>query len=205
LSQKLWVASGRIRCFFFRFTLVEPRAFKPKHLIRARPIIFPRNRRAEFDQLRRGKPLAEAGPQLVGHLRRRGGDSVGQFQHQLLVGIKQIAFAVPVQIADLLVTQSCRLTCGRVDVNSKRALNQLGGTNLPENFELVVNQIHLFQGLAELCVGNQKIRMSGNGLQWSNVLAQTLTRELSDDVHFELLKHLHLITDAKPKPHHGDT
>jgi hypothetical protein len=138
-------------------------------------------------------------------LRRRCRYCIRKFQNQLLVGIKQIAFAVPVQIADLLITQSCRLTCGRVDVNSKRALNQLGGTNLSQNFELVVNQIYLFQSLAELRIGNQKIRMSGNGLQWSNVLAQTLTRELSDDVHFELLKHLHLITDAKPKPHHGDT
>jgi hypothetical protein len=101
---------------------------------------------------------------------------------------------VPVQIADLLVTQACRLTCGRVDVDSKRALNQLGGANLAQKFKLLVNQMDLLQRLAELRIRNQKIRMGSNRFKGRNIPPQTLACKLADQIHFELLKHLHLIT-----------
>jgi hypothetical protein len=87
LRQRFWPFSLPLgRRAFSR--LIEAFAAKTKHAVRACAIVFPCNRRAEFDQLRRREALAEAGPQFVGHLRRRGGDSVSQFQHQLLVGVK---------------------------------------------------------------------------------------------------------------------
>jgi hypothetical protein len=117
-------------------------------------------------------------------LSRRCRNGIRQFQHQLLVGIKDIAFAVPIQVTDLLVTQSCRLTCGRVDVDSKRTFNQLGGTNLAEDFELVVHQVDLLKCLAELRIGDQKIRMGSNRFKGRNIPSQTLARKLTDQIHF---------------------
>ena len=187
----LFSASPCLRGEIFRF-LIEPLAAETKYAIGTRPIILPGNRPTQFYELRSGEALAQPLAQTVGHLGRRGRHCICQFQHQLLVGIKQVAFAMPVKIADLLFTQACRLTCGRVDVNSKRTLNQLGRSNLSQDLQLGRNQVHFIQRLAELRIRDQEIRMRCNGLHGSNVPSQTLTHELADDLHFDLLKHSRL-------------
>ena len=72
--------------------------------------------------------------QLRSHPRRRRRDGVCHFQHQLFVGGEKIAFRVPVQVAYLIVTQACESAAGRINVDSKRALHQLGRANLSQDF-----------------------------------------------------------------------
>ena len=127
------------------------------------------------------QPLAEFRRDLC----RRGREGVGQFQHQLLVAVKEIAFLVPVQIADLLIAQSCRLTCGRVDVNSKGAFHQLGGADLAKHFQPTRNQINLFERLAEFCVSDKKVRMSGDGIQRRNIFPQPLTGKTANQCYLQ--------------------
>ena len=110
--------------------MIESFAAKSEHAIGARTIVLPGNGCAKFHQLWGGKSLLQPLAQLRRDARGRGGEGVGQFQHQFLVAVKDIALLMPIQVANLLIAQSCRLTCGRVDVNSKRALNQFGGANL---------------------------------------------------------------------------
>ena len=81
--------------------------------------------------------------------RRRDRESVRQFEHQLLVAIEQIAFLVPVEVADLLVADSSRSADGRADVDSKRALDLLGHAKLGKFLQLRRDQVGLVQREAE--------------------------------------------------------
>jgi hypothetical protein len=127
------------------------------------------------------QPFAQFGRDLC----RRSSDGVGEFQDQLLVAVEEIAFLIPVQTADLFIAQSCRLTCGRVDVDSKRAFHQLGCADLAQNFERSGNQIDLFQRLAEFCVSDEEVRVSGDGIQRGNFFPQPLTGKTANQCYLQ--------------------
>jgi hypothetical protein len=112
------------------FVLVKTLAPKAKHSVRSCPIILPGDGRSQFHQLRRGEPLLEPLAQFWSHLRRRCRDRVRQFQHKFFIRREEVAFRVPVQVADLIVAQACASATGRVNVDSKRTFHQLGRTNL---------------------------------------------------------------------------
>src|SRR5262249_17222150 len=78
---------------------------------------------------------------------------------------------------------------GRVDVDSKRALHQLGRADLPQHLQLRREQVRFFERHAELCVGDKNVRMAGNSRQRSNILAQPFSGELADQSYLESLKH----------------
>jgi hypothetical protein len=162
------------------FWLVKSFAPKAKHPIRPCPIILPRNGSRKFHQLRRGEPLLQPFTQFWCHFRRRRRDRVRHFQDQFFVGRKKIAFRIPVQVADLLVTQACASAAGRINVDSKRAFNQFGCANLSQNFQLCRNQVGFFQRHAELGIRNEHVRVPGDCSQRSNVFAQPFAREAAD-------------------------
>ena len=157
---------------------VETRTLKAKNSVRACPIVFPGDGAAQFHQLRCGEALAQPLTEFICHLGRRGGHGIRQFQNQFLVGIKQIAFTVPVKVADLFITQACRLTCGRIDVDSKRTLNQFGRANLSQYFQLSIYQIDLLECLAELRIGDHEVRMGSHILEGAMSLPRCLRTNL---------------------------
>ena len=97
---------------------------------------------------------------------------------------------MPIQITDLLITQACRLTCGRIDVNSKRTFHQLGRPDLRQDLQFVWNKMRLIKRHAELRVGNENVRVRGNRLQRCNVPAQPFAREPFDNCDLQIFEHL---------------
>jgi hypothetical protein len=166
--------------FVLRFWLIEIFAAKTEHPVGACPIVFPRNGCSQFHQLRSGKPLLQSPTQLLCNFRRRGRQGVRQFQDQLFLGREKVTLSVPVEVADLIVAQTCASAPGRVNVDSKRTLHQLGGANLRQNFQLRRHKVRFLQRHAELCVWDQYIRMSGNRFQRSNIFTQPFPREPAD-------------------------
>jgi hypothetical protein len=166
--------------FVLRFWLIEIFAAKAEHPVGARAIVFPRNGRCQFHQLRGRKPLLQSPTQLLCNFRRRGRQGVRQFKDQLFLGREKVTFRVPVEVANLIVAQTCGPAPGRVNVDSKRTLYQLGCANLRQNFQLRRNKICFLQRHAELCVWDQYIRMRRNGFQRSNIFTQPFPREPAD-------------------------
>ena len=82
------------------------------------------------------RQCATAGGEVRRNARGGCGDCVGEFQHQLLIVTEKIAVLVVVQIAELLVAQAHCSAAGRVNVNSKRTLHQLGGADLRQDLQL---------------------------------------------------------------------
>jgi hypothetical protein len=162
---------SQLRPSGFLFRLVKPFAAKSKHSIGSCPVILPGDCRSQFHQLRRREPLLQSLPQFGSHLGGRSRNGVCQFQDQLFIGRKEIAFRIPVQIADLVVAQACPSAPGRVNVDSKRAFHQLGRANLSQDFQLRRNQVGFLQRHAELGIRNQHVRVRGNRLQRRNVFA----------------------------------
>jgi len=89
---------------FQDFWLIEILTAKAKHSVRPRTIILPGDGRCQFDQFWRREPLLQPLTQFGNYFRRRRSNGVRQFQHQFFVSREKIAFRIPVQIADLLVT-----------------------------------------------------------------------------------------------------
>jgi len=151
------------------FGLVEAFAPKSEDPVGACTVILPCDGRSQLDELRGGKALFQTPAQIVADARRGGGNGVGKLQDQFLVAVEQIALLVPVQIADLIVSEADRSASGRVDVDSKRTFHQLGGADLGQPFKLGRDQTCFIQGQAELRVGNQNVRMGGQRIQWGYV------------------------------------
>jgi hypothetical protein len=164
--------------------LVKALAAKTKHAVGSRPVIFPGDSCGQFDQLRRGKPLLQALPQVRRYFCRRSGNCISQFQYQLFLGTKQIAFGIPVQVLDLLVTDACASAPGRVDVDSKRAFHQFGRAYLRQHFQFRRHQIGFVQRQAELGVSDKNIRMAGHCVQRRNIFAQPFSGQLADQRYF---------------------
>jgi hypothetical protein len=180
---------GLIYCFYcllcsnsgpLSLGLVEPFAPKPKHAIRSCPIILPRDCRGQFNQLWRGEALLQPLAQFRSHIRRCRRNRVRHFQHKLFVGRKQVAFRIPVQVADLIVAQACDSASGRVNVDSKRTFHQLGCANLSQNFQLGRDKVGFIQRHAELRVRNQNVRVRGDCSERSNIFAQALAGKLAN-------------------------
>jgi hypothetical protein len=172
LSSNSFLSSG--------FWLIEILAAKSEYSVRARAIILPGYGCSQFHQLRSGKPLLQSPTQLLCNFRRRGRQGVRQFQYELFIGREKVAVSVPVEVADLFVAQPCVSATGRVNVDSKRTLHQLGCANLPQYFQLRRDKIGLLQRHAEFCVWDQDVRMRGNRFQRSNIFTQPLPCELAD-------------------------
>jgi len=114
--------------------LVEAFAFKPKHPIGAGTVIFPGNGGSQLHQFGSRKSGAQTFPQFRSHFRGSGRNCIRKFEHQLLISIEKAAFLIPIQVAQLIVADACLSASGRVNVNSKRTFNQLGGAYLRQNF-----------------------------------------------------------------------
>jgi hypothetical protein len=168
---------------------VKALAAEAKDAVRSRTIVLPRNRRTQLDELRRTEPLLQALAQFRSHIRRSRSNRIRQFENELLVGVEEIAFLVPVQVSNLLVGQARRLTCGGVDIDSKRTFHQLGGANLSQHFEPVRNEIRFLQRHAEFGVGNEEIGMRGNCGEWSNVFAEAFAGEAADECNLQCFEH----------------
>src|SRR5215472_579884 len=168
---------------------IEAFAAEAKHAIRSCPVVLPRDSGGQFDQLRGGKPLLQPLAQLRRDARRRDREGVRQFEHQLLVAVEQIAFRVPVQVADLLVADSDCSATGGVNVDSKRALDLLGDANLGKFLQLRGSQVGLVQSEAESRVWDQHVRMRCQRTERSNVLLQVLAGKLADESNFQPRQH----------------
>ncbi len=60
--------------------------------------------------------------------------------------MEQVVFRVPVQVANLVIADANSPASGRVDVDSKGALYQLGRADLGEFLQLGGNQVCLVEG-----------------------------------------------------------
>src|SRR5215831_13332104 len=104
----------------FLFWLVKAFTAKSKHTVGPRSVVLPGDGRSQFHQLWRGEALLQPLPQFGRYLGGRSGNGVRQLQHQLFIGRKEIAFRVPVEVAELIIAQACASAPGRVNVDSKR-------------------------------------------------------------------------------------
>lgn len=173
------------RFYLLLSRLVKPFAAETEHAVGARAVVLPGDGCAELDQLRRGEAPLQPLSQFRGHARGGRRNSISQLQHQLLIRIEQIALRVPVQVADLIVRDADPSASGRVDVDSKRAFNQLGGANLAQSLELRRDQIGFVESLIESRVGNEIVGMQGCVCQRSNVPAEALAGYPADDRNLE--------------------
>jgi hypothetical protein len=168
---------------------VKALAAEAKDAIGARAVIFPSNRRTQLHELRRCEPLLQALAQLGSDIRRSRSDCIRQFENEPLVGVEEVAFLVPVQVANLLVRQARRLTCGGVDIDSKRTFHQLGSAYLPQHFEAVRNEIRFLERHAEFCISDDEIRMSGKCVQRSNVFTEAFAGETTNECNLQCFEH----------------
>lgn len=117
------------------------------------------------------------------------GDGVGELEHQLFIAVKEIALVPEIQVAKLLISDSRPPPRGRVDVNSKRTLNQLGGAHLAKDFEFGWDQIGLIQGHGIARIRNEDSGMSFQSLERSNIFSQAFSGEALDQANFESFEH----------------
>jgi hypothetical protein len=130
---------------------------------------------------------------------RSCGDGVGELQHQLFITVEEIALVPEIQVAQLFIADSRPPPRGRVDVNSKRALNQLGGANLAKDFEFGWDQIGLIQSHGIARIRDEHSGMSFQSLERSNDFSQALFGEALDQANFESFEHAHsLFSAARP-------
>jgi len=132
----------------------------------------------------------QAVPQLRRHFCGRGSDGIGQFEYQLLIRIEEIAFLKPIQVTELIVADARLSASGRINIDSKWTLNQLGGAYLRQNFQTRRDQIGLIERLVKSRVRNENRGMGGDGLQRSNISAQALACHAHDYADLKTLKHL---------------
>jgi hypothetical protein len=120
---------------------------------------------------------------------RSCGDGVSELQHQLFIAVEEIALVPEIQVAELFIGDSCPPPRGRVDVNSKRTFDQLGGAHLAKDFELGWDQIGLIQSHGIARVRNEDSGMSFQSLKRSNNFSQALFGEPFNQPNFESFKH----------------
>jgi len=119
--RTMLIRRGATRLRGFVLGFIEAFAAEAKHAVGSRPVVLPGDSSSQFDQLRSGKPLLQPLAELRRDSRRRNRECVSQFEHQLLVAVEQIAFRIPVQVADLIVADSdCSAAETRLVLSSAR-------------------------------------------------------------------------------------
>jgi hypothetical protein len=172
-----------------RIRFVESFTLKTENAIGTGAIIFPRNGGAQFHKLRSGEALLQARAQLRRHARGSGGDSVSEFENELFIVTEEVAGVPIIEIAKLFVGDSGPPTRGGVNINSKRAFDELGRAHLAQNFQPAGHQIGLIQRHIEAGIRNKHSGMSCRSLKGSNVSAQSFSGKPLDHGNLESLEH----------------
>lgn len=144
-------------------------AAEPEHPVGSGAVVFPGDGRSQLYKLGSRESLLELPAQIFAYPCGRDGEGIGQRQNQFLVAIEQVAFLIPIQVANLIIADSdCSASSG-VDVDSKRALDLFRHSNLGELLQLGGNQMGFVERKAESRVRDKDIRMRGQRIQRSNV------------------------------------
>src|SRR6266436_5006815 len=108
--------------------------FHAKRVVKPRPVVLPGHCRRKFHQLRIRESLPQLGKQRVWHLHGSLRHGIGVLQRQLFHRRKQLAVPVIWQGRDLLYGDPAGSADRRTDINSKRAANERGHSQLREVF-----------------------------------------------------------------------
>jgi hypothetical protein len=117
-------------------SLGEPLGLDGKCTVESSPVIFPRDRRAQFDQFALRKTIAKHGEKIVGHIRGRSRESHSKTQNELFILIEIRAGPKLRQIPQLLLRDSGFSAHGRMDVDSKWTTNHCRNFKLDQFLEL---------------------------------------------------------------------
>jgi len=116
-------------------SFAEVLSFDSKRVIKARPVVLPRNARRKFDELRIIKMGLEPIEDALRYFDRRLGHGIGVLQGQLLNFAEMFTRVVVMKIGDLLRRNSVLSAHGRTDVDSKWAANQRSHPELRQILE----------------------------------------------------------------------
>lgn len=153
----------------------------PEGVIESRPIVFPRNDRGEFHQLR----LAETGAQVikktVGQFDGRLCHGVGVLQHQTFLFGEHGTGAIIGERFNLLGGDAFLSAGRRPDVNSKRAPDQGGNAQLGEMLKVRGSNVTAGKRLLHLPVTPEDFGVVSDDLNRGNDLAQLALRHEVDE------------------------
>jgi hypothetical protein len=150
-------------------------------VIEAGAIVLPRDGGGQFHQLHIGEVFTKPSEERVRNLNGRLGHSIGVFKDESFQ-IREIKIAmVAVEVRDLFFRNPALSADGRANINSKRASDEGGNTQLGEPFQFMVDELAAHLGLLHLKISPEESRMVSGHLNRHNDAPETATSQVIDE------------------------